>query len=400
MQYRTMPKSGDELSALGFGCMRLPMKNGRVDEERAISQIRSAIDRGVNYVDTAWPYHGGESEIVLGKALKDGYREKVKLATKLPSWLLESRANMDKYLNAQLDKLGTDKIDYYLVHTLNGTLWKTVKDLGVREFLDQAKKDGRIVNAGFSFHGQGADFAPIVDSYDWDFCMIQYNFLDQEFQAGTAGLKYVASKGLGLIVMEPLRGGYLAATPPAEIQQIWDEADTKRSHVDWSLRWIWSHPEVKVIISGMNEETHIDENIASACGSFPDSLSEKELNIIDRVGKKYKELMKVGCTGCGYCMPCPVGVDIPGAFNCYNLAFLTGMEGASFHYILGLSGIMAEGQKGYASMCVSCGECIDKCPQFIPIPDVLKEVAAEFEGEGFEERSAGVIKMFVDSLKR
>ena len=400
MQYRKMPKTEDELSALGFGCMRLPMKNGGIDKERAIAQIRYAIDNGVNYVDTAWPYHGGESEVVLGMALRSGYREKVKIATKLPSWLIESRDDMDKYLNAQLEKLGTDKIDYYLIHTLNGTLWETVKKHGVKEFLEQAKKDGRIVNAGFSFHGQSADFAPIVDDYDWDFCMIQYNFLDQEFQAGTTGLKYAASKGLGVIVMEPLRGGYLANTPPSAIQDLWDEADTKRSNVDWSLRWIWNHPEVKVIISGMNEESHVENNISYACDSFPGTLTAKELDIINRVGKKYKELMKVGCTGCGYCMPCPVGVNIPGAFNAYNLSFLTGKEGASFSYILSLSGIMADGEKGYASKCISCGECIDKCPQFIPIPDVLQDVAACFEGDGFEERAAGITKMFVDNLKK
>ncbi|MFP5239197.1 MAG: aldo/keto reductase, partial [Acidobacteriota bacterium] len=196
MLYRKMPKTGDELSILGFGCMRLPMADGKIDEPRAIAQIRGAIDRGVNYMDTAWPYHGGESEPLLGKALKDGYRDKVKIATKLPTWLINTREDMDRYLNAQLEKLGTDRIDYYLVHALEGASWDAIKALGVCEFLDQAKRDGRIVNVGFSFHGLGEDFARIVDAYPWQFCQIQYNYLDKQFQAGLEGLEYAASKGL------------------------------------------------------------------------------------------------------------------------------------------------------------------------------------------------------------
>jgi predicted aldo/keto reductase-like oxidoreductase len=208
MLYRKVSKNGDELSILGFGCMRLPVKeDGSIDEERAAKQVRYAIDHGVNYVDTAWPYHMGESEPFLGRALADGYREKVKLATKLPSWLIEKRENMDTYLNAQLNKLQTDHIDYYLVHALVGDLWDAIEQRGVADFLDRAKTDGRIRNAGFSFHGAGEDFSRIVDAYDWDFCQIQYNFLDEKNQAGIAGLEYAASRGLGVIIMEPLRGG-------------------------------------------------------------------------------------------------------------------------------------------------------------------------------------------------
>ncbi len=225
MLYITVPKNGDELSILGFGCMRLPViEDFSIDEERATEQVRYAIDHGVNYVDTAWPYHNGESEPFLGRALAGGYREKVKLATKLPSWLIETREDMDKYLNAQLEKLRTDHIDYYLVHALVGDLWDNVKNLGITDFLGKAKADGRIVNAGFSFHGAREDFRRIVDSYDWDFCLIQYNSLDEKNQAGTAGLEYAAAKGLAVIVMEPLRGGNLTRTVPQVVKEIWNEA--------------------------------------------------------------------------------------------------------------------------------------------------------------------------------
>ncbi len=261
MLYRKIPKNRDELSILGFGCMRLPAKeDGTIDEERATKQVRYAIDHGVNYVDTAWPYHIGQSEPFLGRALVDGYREKVKLATKLPSWMVKSREDMDKFLNAQLEKLKTDQIDYYLIHALVGELWDNVEKLGVADFLDKAKADGQIVNAGFSFHGAADDFKRIVDAYEWDFCQIQYNFLDEKNQAGTEGLEYAASKDLGIIIMEPLRGGNLASSVPAAVKEIWDEALTKRTAAEWALHWVWNHPEVTVVLSGMKEESNIEEN--------------------------------------------------------------------------------------------------------------------------------------------
>jgi predicted aldo/keto reductase-like oxidoreductase len=233
MLYKKMPKNGDNLSILGFGCMRLPTKEGQIDENRAISQIRYAIDKGVNYLDTAWPYHSGESEIILGRALKDGYRDRVKVATKLPSWIIQDRKDMDRFLSAQLEKLGTDHIDYYLLHALNGTSWDILYGLGVIDFLEEAKKDGRIVNAGFSFHGIAVDFKRIVDAYTWIFCQIQYNYLDQENQAGIDGLKYAAARDLGVIVMEPLRGGNLGLpTPPPTVEKIWNEAKTRRTPVE------------------------------------------------------------------------------------------------------------------------------------------------------------------------
>lgn len=390
MLYRTMPQNGDELSILGFGCMRLALKDGNIDEARAISQIRHAIDQGVNYVDTAWPYHSGHSEPLLGKALEDGYREKVKVATKLPSFLLKNSEDMDYYLNAQLKKLGTDHIDYYLVHALNGPLWENVESLGVLDFLERAKADGRIVNVGFSFHGLLPDFKRIIDAYPWVFCQIQYNYLDQQNQAGTEGLKYAAAKNMGVIIMEPLRGGSLGlATPPPAIGEIWNEAETSRTPAEWSLRWVWNQPEVTVVLSGMNEETHVQENIAIANTARANSLTDRELALVERVSKKYQELMMVGCTGCGYCMPCPSNVSIPECFEAYNKMHLFNLgEAAKATYALRMSGLMSNNEPGYASQCVECGTCLDKCPQSIPIPDFLAKVAEELEDDQMEQRLA------------
>jgi predicted aldo/keto reductase-like oxidoreductase len=401
MLYRKMPKNGDVLSILGFGCMRLPVKNERIDEDRAIRQIRHAIDKGVNYVDTAWPYHGGTSEPLLGKALKGGYRDRVKVATKLPSWAIKDREDMDRYLAAQLRRLDIDRIDYYLLHALNGALWDTLEGLGVIDFLRQAKEDGRIVNAGFSFHGLAEDFSRIVDAYPWEFCQIQYNFLDQENQAGTKGLKYAAAKNLGVIVMEPLRGGNLGlVTPPPDVEEIWNKAKTRRTPAEWALRWVWNQPEVTVVLSGMNEEAHIEENIAIADSARPGTLSGEDLEIVERVRRKYQELMKVGCTGCGYCMPCPSDVLIPGCFEAYNKMHMFGdTETVKFSYALRMSGMLVDGKPRYASQCVECGECLDKCPQGIRIPEFLVKVAAEMEGPEMERRLALARKMFLEEQK-
>jgi uncharacterized protein len=396
MLYRKMPKNGDELSILGFGCMRLPvMENGTIDEKRAISQVRYAIDHGVNYVDTAWPYHMGESEPFLGRALASGYREKVKIATKLPSWMIKSREDMDLFLNAQLEKLNTDHIDYYLIHSLVGALWDKVAKLDVADFLEKAKADGRIINAGFSFHGSEEDFKRIVDAYPWTFCQIQYNFLDEKNQAGTEGLEYAASRGLGVVIMEPLRGGNLARMVPPAIEEIWDEAKEKHTPSEWALRWIWNHPEVTVVLSGMNEETHIKENLAVADKAYPNSLTEAELRLVKKVEYKYRKLMKAGCTGCRYCMPCPEGVDIPACFEAYNNLHMFGnADGAKFMYVVGLSGALSGGKPGFASLCVQCGQCLKKCPQNLEIPAILESVVKDLEGPEMEKRIAIAKQMF------
>lgn len=381
MLYRTMPQNGDQLSILGFGCMRLPMTDGQIDEPRAIKQIRDSIEEGVNYFDTAWPYHDGASEPLLGKALADGYRERVKIATKLPTWMINSREDMDTYLDAQLEKLGTDRIDYYLIHALTGPAWDRIEALGVAEFLDQAKKDGRILNAGFSFHGNAEDFTRIVDAYPWVFCQIQYNYLDEEFQAGTKGLEYAASKDMGVIIMEPLRGGNLALpTPPPAVAELWDEAATKRPPVEWALRWVWNHPEVTVVLSGMNEEAHVAQNMAVAEEALAGSLAADEVTLVERVRDKYRELMQVGCTGCGYCLPCPAGVNIPTSFTFLNKLHMFDQPDESKHmYNAMCGGGISGGQPGLASQCVQCGECLEKCPQHIAIPDMLERVVSELE---------------------
>ena len=388
MLYRNLPKTGDKLSILGFGCMRLPQKDGQIDERRAARQLRFAIDQGVNYVDTAWPYHAGESETFLGQALSDGYRKKVKIATKLPSWMIQSYSDMDHYLNTQLKKLRTGHIDYYLLHNLAGPMWDKLQKLKVLDFLIEAKKDGRIVNAGFSFHGKLEDFKRIVDAFPWEFCQIQYNFLDEENQAGTEGLQYAASKGLGVIVMEPLRGGNLGlAKPPSTVDAVWKEARKKRTPVEWALRWIWNHPEVTLVLSGMNEETHIEENLAIADQAGPKSLSETELQLISRAKDEYKKLMSVDCTGCGYCMPCPAGVHIPACFEVYNKMHMFGnFVEAKIIYAIRISGMVTGGESGYASQCVKCGECLEKCPQHIKIPAFLEKVVEELEGSDLKER--------------
>ena len=390
MLYRKMPKNNDDLSILGFGCMRLPIdKNHQIDEPRATRQIHAAIDQGVNYLDTAWPYHGGESENLLGRALEDGYRDKVKIATKLPSWMIHSRGDMDFYLNTQLEKLKTDHIDYYLVHGLNGDLWDRLQSIGVSDFLDTALADGRIVNAGFSFHGVLDDFKRIVDAYPWIFCQIQYNFLDEENQAGTQGLEYAASKDLGVIIMEPLRGGNLGLPePPPDVDAIWQKADQNRTPVEWALRWIWNRPEVTVVLSGMNEEAHIQEKLAIAKEALPNSLTQDELQLVEDAGSKFRELMKIPCTGCGYCMPCPSDVGIPRSFEIYNKMHMFGNAvEAKFSYALSMGGAFS-GTPAFASQCVRCEECLEKCPQHIEIPDFLEMVAEEFEDDELEKRIA------------
>jgi uncharacterized protein len=379
MLYRKFGKTNEMVSILGFGCMRLPLIPGgdatQIDEEQSIKLVRYAIDQGVNYIDTAYPYHGtgmgsgGQSEPFVAKALKNGYREKVKLATKLPSWLIKTREDMDHYLNEQLKRLDTDYIDFYLVHSLNAAVWPKLKELGINEFLDQAIKDGRIKHAGFSFHDKADLFKEIVDYYDWSFCQIQYNYLDENFQAGTEGLEYAAKKGLGITIMEPLRGGKLAGNLPEAARDVFGQADIKRTPADWALRWVWDHPEVSVVLSGMNTMDQVTENLKTASEAEASSLTGKETEIIDRVKAIYKERIKVNCTACSYCMPCPKGVNIPGCFAAYNNYHIFG-EKDGYAWV-------APAQR--ASNCVECGKCETHCPQGIQIRQELKNVRAVFE---------------------
>lgn len=378
MLYRKIERNGDQLSVLGYGAMRLPSNNGRTDEKRAIEQIRYAIDHGVNYVDTAIMYM---NEPLVGRALRDGYRERVKLATKLPPWSVNKEEDLENTFKVQLENFQTAHIDYYMLHGLNRTTWNRMVELNALKFLDKIKEQKKILNAGFSFHGDKDTFKDIIDAYDWDFCMIQYNFLDEENQAGTWGLEYAASKGIAVIVMEPFRGGNLTCNVPPEIQDIWDQAEVKRSPAEWALRWVLNHPEVTCVISGMNEEEHIKENIRIAEEALPNSLTEDELKLVERVADKYRELMETGCTGCRYCMPCPRGVDIAKCFEMYDSAklFNTGKIQSKVLYAASL-GVMNEGKPGFASNCTKCGKCETHCPQELPIMDLLDDVSDEMEG--------------------
>jgi hypothetical protein len=370
-----MPRTGDKISILGFGCMRLPLNaDGGIDEERATAMIRSSIDRGVNYVDTAWAYHGGESEPLVGRALEGGYREKVFLATKLPSWLIETPSDMDRYLDAQLSKLRTDHIDYYLLHSLNTERWGIVKRNGYEKFLEKAIDDGRIRRAGFSFHDKLPLFKEIVDDWPWHFCQIQYNYLDTNYQAGTEGLKYAAAKNIGVVIMEPLRGGNLAQNVPDAVKRIWNESPKTLSPAGWALRWLWNQPEVSVVLSGMTTESDLDDNLSVADEGGINSLTPAEQDMISRVKEEYRTRMKVGCTSCQYCMPCPAGVNIPECFNRYNIAFMfDDVERAKQTYSL----FLKPGAR--ASACVQCGACEEKCPQNLPVREHLASVVELLE---------------------
>ncbi|MBL4935247.1 aldo/keto reductase [Clostridium sp. YIM B02515] len=374
MQYRKFGKHDFKVSALGFGCMRLPFldeDDSKINEEEAINLIRYAIDNGVNYLDTAYPYHKGNSELLVGKALKDGYREKVKLATKCPVWLVKNHEDFNKYLNEQLEKLQTDHIDMYLLHALSKERWEDLKKLNVFKFLEEAVQSGKVKYVGFSFHDELPVFKEIVNSYNWDFCQIQYNYMDTDYQAGKEGLKLAASKGMAVIIMEPLKGGKLAKNPPQEVQSLWNTAEVKRSAADWALRWIWNHKEVTLLLSGMGAFDQVVENIKIADNSISDSLNKEELELVDKVKEKYNELIKVNCTACNYCMPCPFGVNIPRNFALLNESSMyNDINGYSHAY----NNFMAENDR--ANHCKECGLCETKCPQNLPIRQHLKEVHA------------------------
>jgi uncharacterized protein len=399
MLYRLAGKTGVNVSALGFGAMRLPVRKGKVhliDEDKAQAMVDYAIGHGVNYFDTAYVYHAkpgsraGMSEVFLGRALK-GQRDKVQVATKLPVWFVESRADMDRFLDEQLKRLKTDRIDFYLVHALSADMWKKLCGLGVTQFLDAALADGRIEHAGFSFHDEAPLFQPIVDAYDWSFCQIQYNFMDEDFQAGRAGLEYAAGKGLGVMIMEPLRGGSVTKQIPAEVQAVWDKAKVKRSAAEWALRFAWNRPEASTVLSGMTEPAQVEENVRIAGESQANSLSAEELALIQEVRAVYQARTRVQCTSCGYCLPCPNGVNIPGNFlQLNNLALYRNRESAEFFYFQ----VFSEAQR--ASNCEECGKCEVLCPQQIPIQAMLKEVAREFE----KERASGAKGALKKLVKR
>lgn len=385
MQYRKMGSLDWKVSALGFGCMRLPSRRFSLmgaDLEESKRIIRYGIDRGINYIDTAWPYHLGESEKIIGETLKDGYREKVKLVTKLPLWVVRKTEDYDRFLKSQIEKLQTDYLDIYLLHSLNAGSFEKVKNLKLIEKMEEAKKQGRIRHIGFSFHDTYPVFKEIVDHYDWDMVQIQYNYMDTCLQATTEGLEYAHGKGMAVVVMEPIRGGTLA-NPPAEALEIINSAPVKRTPVDWALQFLWNRPEVATVLSGMGDMRMVEENCDSADRSGINSLSHEEEKVIARLAEIYQEKILVPCTGCEYCLPCPTGVNIPQNFAILNnlsldQSFRNQFQARRRYRKLAgsKSELNSEKSNGNALMCINCGECIEKCPQEINIPVELEKVHA------------------------
>lgn len=367
MQKRNMGKTNEEIGLLGFGCMRLPtLPGGEIDEGKAIPMIRAAIDAGVNYLDTAYNYHNGASEVLVGKVIQDGYREKVHVATKMPVWLLESPADCERLFQEQLQRLGVEQVDFYLLHSLNSDSWHKAVQHEALEFLEKAQAEGLIKHVGFSFHDELPVFREIVDAYPWDFCQIQFNYMDENYQAGLAGLKYAASKGLGVIVMEPLRGGRLVRNIPPEIEELFAGAAVKRSPAEWALRWVANHPEVSLILSGMGTPEEVEENLRVLGEAAPNSLKKQELALIKKARDIYTQRVKVLCTDCRYCLPCPENVNIPRVFSIYNDASIyNNFAGSRWLY-----DNLIKNEKD-AGRCVACGQCETLCPQHIQIIDSL-----------------------------
>lgn len=369
MQYRNFGSTGEKVSALGYGCMRFPLldpKDGKsIDQEEAIRMIRTAIDAGLNYVDTAYPYHDGESEKLVGKALKDGYRERVFLATKLPIWLVHETADFDCYLNEQLQKLDTDHIDMYMLHAMNKNRYEDMCKYHLTDKLTEAKASGKIRYAGFSFHDDAETFRTIVDAYDWDFCQIQMNYIDINNQATIAGMEYAASKGIAVIIMEPLLGGKLANPP----KQVAKALSPDKTPVEWALDFLWNRPEVSVILSGMSDMKQTMENMLYADRSAVGMLSDEELEMLDQAKEIYETKAVVPCTKCRYCMPCPFGLDIPELFESYNRTVTQGMKEARKLY---------DSMEVKADACRKCYRCEKECPQHIKISEVMEELSGVF----------------------
>jgi predicted aldo/keto reductase-like oxidoreductase len=376
-----------EVSALGFGCMRLPSRRFnklRAQTDKSVEVVRFGIDLGINYVDTAWPYHLGDSEKILGLALNDGYRERVRLVTKLPLFIVTNANQFDKYLKTQLKRLQTDHLDAYLFHAVSQGGFNKIKKLGLIRKMEAAKKEGLIGAIGFSFHDTLPVFKEIVDYYPWDLVQIQYNYMDTAIQATTEGLEYAAGKGMAVVIMEPLKGGTLV-NPSQAAMDIINTAGRKRTPTDWALQFLWNKPEVSVVLSGMSTEQMVAENCTSAHNSGINSLNQKELEVIARLTEEFRKNIIVPCTSCAYCMPCPHGVNIPQNFACLNNLSL---EKSRFRRIMTrryyrkLQGkkykITQSNPNGNAALCVECGDCLEKCPQKIQIPQELKKVRKEF----------------------
>lgn len=368
MQYRN-DKHGEPISILGYGCMRFTKKGNRFDVKKAEKELMTAIKNGVNYFDTAYIYPG--SEVLLGGILeRNDCRDKVKIATKLPQYLIKSEAALDRYFNEQLSRLRTDYIDYYLMHMLTDiAAWEKLTRLGIRAWIDKKKAEGKIRNLGFSFHGNTEMFLKILDAYDWDFCQIQYNYMDEHTQAGRRGLKAAAERGIPVIIMEPLRGGKLVELLPKTAKRKIAQDSKGRTPAELAFRWLWDQPEVTCVLSGMNSLEMVRENVRVASQVQAGELTEEDFALIQSVRDEIQKTMKVGCTGCGYCMPCPKGIDIPAAFRCYNRMYAE-QKGSGRHEYLQVTAFQKE--MSLPETCVKCGKCESHCPQHIKIRKELK----------------------------
>lgn len=369
MQYRKNKKNED-ISILGYGCMRFSKKGNAIDLDKTEKEIMLAVNAGVNYFDTAYIYPG--SEAALGKILaKNNVREKINIATKLPQYLIRSRQAIDKYFDEELKRLQTDYIDYYLMHMLTDIVsWNKLVDLGIKEWIEKQKAEGKIRNIGFSFHGNTDMFIQILNAYDWDFCQIQYNYMDEHSQAGRRGLMEAAKKGIPVIIMEPLRGGKLVDLLPEKAKELISESNKKFTPAEWAFRWLWNQPQITCVLSGMNSTDMVKENVKIANLVKVDEFTEEDFKMIEGIKEAISKNIKVGCTACAYCMPCPKGVDIPGTFRCYNEMYTEKKSTGRFEYaqVIGL-----RKESAFATQCVGCGKCEQHCPQNISIREELKK---------------------------
>ena len=389
MQYR-LDKYGNELSVLGFGCLRFPQKNGKIDMDATREQIRLAVEEGVNYFDTAYIYPG--SEAALGEILEaEGLRDRVRIATKLPHYLIKSRDGLEKMFREELKRLRTDRVEYYLMHMLcDLETWERLKKLGIEEWIAGKKASGEIGQIGFSYHGSTDMFVRLVDAYDWDFCQIQYNYLDEHSQAGRRGLYHAADRGIPVVIMEPLRGGKLVNLLPGEARRVFAESGKDWTPAQWGLRWLWDQPQVTVVLSGMNSREMVLENIRTACDARIGAFGEGEHGVIAQAVAAINAGVKVGCTACGYCQPCPKHVDIPGAFAAYNRYHTESPKGAKWEY---LRCTLFRKTHTNAGECIGCGKCEKHCPQGIEIRKELENVRRELEDGKFRLYKK-VLKLF------
>ena len=375
MHYRDFKAAGMGVSLLGFGAMRLPMiegSEGLVDEAEAIRMMRYAIDNGVNYIDTAYIYHGKQSEAIVGKALADGYREKVLVATKLPFWALSGPEEMQTVFDEQIAKLGVDCIDMYLMHGIEGDRFDTVKEWRIWDFLEERRAEGKIRFIGFSFHGYSPEeFKGVLDEYPWDFCQLQLNFMDKDVQAGVEGFEYAVAKGVPIVAMEPLKGGRLTDANPPSIQKYWDSLDSKRTPAEWALRWVADLPGVLTILSGMSTMEQVEENIRVLSDADVGMMTEAEFSVLDQVAEEYRKLTAYACTACKYCLPCTAGINIPEIMNFRNMCSLYGLTPK-------IRGEYTMFVPKKASECTECGKCETACPQHLEIIRAMKETTELF----------------------